>query len=210
MSIPIHGVGPRWRQSFTLPLSRGQHLKSRSRLILCRYYHHDVRPIPLRLPSGHPSLLSLIRSSNNLCFSPFIHNSTARHRVSTRNGGNIYTDEELVTPFYMSTEKLPERRPIGFLRAQVANALKDDHEIQLSKNQRSPWHLWYTRGSDGEQLSVAFAPWVNAEGRRQRTLQMGRMIKEWRQKQLFVDILRGPFVTNSSRKIHDKPLLRLE
>ena len=210
MSFPIHCVRPHWRQSFTLPLNRGQHSKSRSRLVLCRFYHHDVRPIPLRLPSNHPSLLSLIRSSSNLSFSPSIHNSTTRHRVSTRNGGNVYADEELVTPFYVSNEKSSEWRPIGFLRAQVANALKDDHEIQLSKNQRSPWHLRHTGGSDGEQLSVAFAPWVNAEGQRQRTLQMGRMIKEWRQKQLFVDILRGPYVTNSSRKIYHKPLLRLE
>jgi hypothetical protein len=89
------------------------------------------------------------------------------------------------------TLTLPECQPIGWLRPKVVEALKKDHETELRRNQRSPWQLQYASESDGVPLSVAFASWINAEGKQQRTLHMERLVKEWRQEQLFTDILRG-------------------
>jgi len=181
--------GLRWQQSPILFASRGG--ESQARRSLLRFYHAGSRPTPLRLPSEHPSLLPLVLSSSNLRLSPFPHNSIVRHRVSTRKASDVCSDEEFVVPFYVSTLTFPECQPTGWLRPQVVEALKKDHETELRRNQRSPWQLQYASESDGVLLSVAFAPWINAGGQQQRTLHMERLVKEWRQEQLFADILRG-------------------
>lgn len=171
-----------------------------------RFYHHDSRPTPLRLPSDHNSLLPLVHSSSNLRLSPFSHNPTTRHCISTRKESDVYLHEEFVVPFYVSTPVSAGCRPIGWLRPLVAQALKADHDSKLMCNQRSPWQLQHTRESSGLPLSAAFAPWINVEGRQQRTLYMERLVTRWKQENLFADILSGQSLSQKRilNKSHDR------
>jgi hypothetical protein len=183
----------RWRQGCILSSSRREYPIS-CRPFTLRFYHPDSRPTPLRLPSGHNSLLPLVLSSSNLRLSPLSHNHTIRHRVSTRNESNISLDAEFVVPFYVSTPLSPECRPIGWLRPQVAQALEEDHETELRRDQRSPWQF-HRNESDGLPQAAAFARWINAGGQQLRTLCMERLVMRWRQEQLFTDILRGQLLS---------------
>jgi hypothetical protein len=135
--------------------------------------------------------LPVIQSLSNLRLSTLPFSLPGRHHVSTRTESNVFVDDEPVVPFYVSAPltTLHKCKPSGWLRLQVAKALKEDHETEITRNQRSPWQLLYTKESDSLPESVAFAPWTNTE--QERTLRMKKLLEGWRQRQLFEDILSG-------------------
>lgn len=178
----------RWRQGCILPSRREYPIPCRP--VTLRFCHPDSRPTPLRLPSGHNSLLPLVFSSSNLCISPSLHDQTMQYCVFTRNQSNISQDPEFVLPFYVSTPVSPECRPIGWLRPQVVEALEKDHETELCRNRKSPWQFQRNE-SDGLPQAAAFARWINAGGPLLRTLCIEKLVTRWRREQLFPDILRG-------------------
>lgn len=163
------------------------HTRSSSRpSIITSHYHYDSRTTSLKLPADCSSLLPLVHSSSNLRLS----SSATQHYVSTRNENNISVDEENVVPLYVSTpvETSLACRPIGWLRPQVLQALTNDHNKLYKKS------MWdFQHDQNGLLRSVAFAAWVNAGGRHQRTLQMNQLVSEWRHEKLFTDILGGLF-----------------
>ncbi|KAJ3504136.1 hypothetical protein NLJ89_g8100 [Agrocybe chaxingu] len=154
---------------------------------LLRLYHVDFAPPPsLSLPRGHHSLLPLVYSCNNLILPRDTQRPTT---VGTRTAEGDVVNEEHVIPFLLSQDQ--KDGPVGYLRAQVASALEEDHQKHLVSGAASPWDLRYSREQARDLVSVAFAPWVNEGGKYTRTMHMERIVYEWKKHGLFKEILRG-------------------
>jgi hypothetical protein len=94
-----------------------------------------------------------------------------------------------VLPFLISHHH--REKSFGFLRQQVASALEEDHHKHLVSGSASPWDLRYSKDYPKRLKSVAFAAWVNEGGNYTRTMQMGRIVSDWRKQNLFKEVLRG-------------------
>lgn len=152
-----------------------------------RSYHTAVKP--LRLPSGHHSILPLIHECNNLVLPHRLWQSEMDHTIATRIANGSSVDEETVLPLLISHHH--QEKPVGFIRQRVALALEGDHQKHLISGSASPWDLRYSKDSPKRLKSVAFAAWVNEGGKYTRTMHMGRLVSDWRKQNLFKEILRG-------------------
>lgn len=124
-------------------------------------------------------------SCNNLDITKF---PDAQYLVTTRGEDGNNTMSENVVPFFLSNSGGPQQQPLGFLRPAVAKALEDYQKQEPD----SPFNLNYSTGSSGRQLmSVAFMKTVNNGGNVVRTRRMGIVVEEWKDKNLFRDILLG-------------------
>ncbi|KAF9482549.1 hypothetical protein BDN70DRAFT_892455 [Pholiota conissans] len=155
-----------------------------------RSYHVDAAPVaPLKLPRGHRSLLPLVRDCNNLVLPQFPWHSDRSHTIATRKADGRVVNEEAVIPFLVSHDQ--QEIPLGFIRAQVASALEEDHQKHLVSDAASPWDLKYSNEQNKVLKAVAFADWVNEGGKYTRTMHMERLVSEWKKQNMFKEILRG-------------------
>lgn len=174
-----------------------RHARSQSPLGLKRYvahfHHHELArsPAPLKLPPGFTSLLPLILSSNNLVL-PGDPSWPANERYSTGTVGSRTEDRavtltETVVPFFLSHNHASDGgQRLGYLRPAVVRALSEDHEELAA---RSPWDMQLSDA--GNVASVSFTSRVNGEGQSSRTQHMERIVKGWKDRKMFADILGG-------------------
>jgi hypothetical protein len=183
MSFQIDGSIIEWFDLSLTP-NRGRSYTSPRGPMFLRSYCSKARPTVLKLPAAHPTLLPLVLSSSNLEISrgPW-HTPHLRHQVATRTRDNNCVDEETVLPFFLSTPRSPQCRPIGFLRPEVVNALEADHRnLQYSDHSEKP-------------CSVSFASWVNEVGNPARTAHVERLVRRWKKEGLFHGILESVTIT---------------
>ncbi|GLB41827.1 putative protein with domain of unknown function (DUF4743) [Lyophyllum shimeji] len=163
-------------------------------------YHAERRPIPLKLPAGHSTLLPLVLSCSNLVLQEVPGTIIPRYIVGSRTEDGSVHSEETVVPFLLSNPGTSpnaspeERRPVGFLRKEVTEAIVSDHTTSLFSELASPWDVQYSASSRQTGTlpeSISFAPWVNMEGETSRTKHIQGLVKRWRSQGMFADILRG-------------------
>lgn len=153
--------------------------------------HRAYHTRSLQLPSGHQSLLPLVRSYNNLILPHNPGRSETPHviaSVSHMSEGEII-DQEIVVPFLISHD--PFEKPVGYLRHQVVSAIEDDHQKHLVYGSASPWDLRYSNHPTKCLKSLAFADWVNEGGKFTRTMHMEKILLDWQSKKMFKEVLRS-------------------
>lgn len=171
-----------------------------NRRIAFRLYHADATPIePLKLPHGYRSLLPLVHECNNLVLPHVPCHTDKPHTIATRTADGSVMNEEAVIPFLISHDQ--REKPIGFVRAQVASALEEDHQKHLVSDAVSPWDLKYSNEQNKVLKAVAFADWVNEGGKYTRTMHMERLVSEWKKQNIFKEILRGEISVRKQKKI---------
>lgn len=162
-------------------------------ILALRSYHTNsaASARPLRLPSGHQSLLPLVRSCSNLILP---HNNPCQPEtphcvMASRKSEGAISDEEIVVPFLISHD--PSDKPVGYLRPQVVSAIEEDHQKHLISGSASPWDLRYSKDCPTCVKALAFADWVNEGGKFARTMHMERIVQDWQKREMFKDVLRS-------------------
>jgi hypothetical protein len=139
----------------------------------------------------HPSLLPTVLSSSNLITTSRTSTRNGSQRifeVATRTRTGSLGDQERVVPFYMSQLSYAHnKRPIGYLRQEVVNALRAAH---AKAGASSSWSFCHgADATDDETLAVSFANQSCSNA--SRTAVMHELVSGWKSEGLFGDILRG-------------------
>lgn len=179
----------------------------------------DIEPDvhPLTLPSSSWTLLPAVERCDNATLprGPFDATSFRRRsgdqqrsRASHSLPAESVQDEELLIPFFVEEA---DERPIGFLRPKVVEALQADNEHAQSKLKMQPcWKILRIADSERDETrpsgrdienreaspqngiwGVAFAEWLNEEGKDARSEHMDRLCRSWKAQGLFNDELKG-------------------
>lgn len=165
-----------------------------STLTATRLFHHTVQVAQqraLRLPSSHPSLLPVVLSASNLFITP-IPPARDTHiggfNVASRTRSGDLVNHERVVPFY-SSSRLTDRRPVGYLRPEVAEIMLSVHS---EAGEASPWNVMNGTDAYGDKTSAfGFSKEVESQGKGARTMHMEKLVKEWKKLGLFKEILKG-------------------
>ncbi|TDL19666.1 hypothetical protein BD410DRAFT_791785 [Rickenella mellea] len=141
-----------------------------------------------RSKSESTTFLPLVLSANNLLLSRGPYNSpNAIHKVRTRTIDPMLVKEEIAVPFFI-TEPSARKRPIGFLRPGVLEALRE----YQTDGQSSPWCFHYSANRNVEgPWAVSFAKWVNDGGSALRSLHVKNLVLGWKNAHMFDVILNG-------------------
>jgi hypothetical protein len=152
-------------------------------------------PRSLRLPTESPTLLPLVQSASNLLISqgPYA-DPRITHSIGTRGKDESWTNEENVTPFFISSPTA-RSRPVGFLRPNVLSALQSISETYTT----SPWKMHFSPDKQTDRLwAVSFASWVNQGGLNLRSTHMKSLASTWRTSGLFTSVLHGMFLSRTN------------
>lgn len=143
---------------------------------------------PLMLPAGVWSLLSVCTALDNAVlpqgpFGPALHASRVAQAQEEK--------EELLLPFFV---KSSDRKPVGFLRPRVVEALRDDNAHMTKMRSQPCWQVMKVPES-GDAWGIAFEDWLNDEGRETRSEHMDRVTRAWKQETRFPEELNGELVS---------------
>ena len=151
---------------------------------------------PVSLPAGCWTLLPIVDRCDNarLPQGPFGPDATVRvppQRAAGARAGSSQQVERLV-PFYVKQDDV---QPIGFLRPAVLAALLADNEGAVKRRKAQPCWIIQSTSEDAEDRNsihgVAFADWVNEDGKEGRHDQMDRLVRGWKEDGLFAGELKG-------------------
>ncbi|KIJ34821.1 hypothetical protein M422DRAFT_181541 [Sphaerobolus stellatus SS14] len=179
-----HGLGQTLRIGSRLRglrVPQPRRFASAQQVDLAHFYNNHRTPEPVVYPNNHTTVLPLVLRSSNLVVGPIKGN----HIVASRDEhGNVsLSGSEDVVPFVLSGG---DGNLLGFVREQVSKAIVEDHQSQ----ERSPWNVTFAEEAEAP-CSIAFADWVNEMGTPERTKHILRLVQEWKEKEKFMDILRG-------------------
>ena len=124
--------------------------------------YDQLKRRPLVLPSGHFSVLPLVES---ISLNPI----------------TLATCSPLgLTPFYVGSQ---DQRPIGWLKASVVEAIEADNAKLMAIKVRPSFIVLEGR--------VAFSDDCNEGGQEARTEHIDRLVRNWKEQQLFASELKG-------------------
>jgi len=145
---------------------------------------------PLVLPAGVWSLLSVCTTLDNAVlpqgpFGPALHASRVVHAREEK--------EELLLPFFVEST---DKKPVGFLRPSVVEALQDDNAHMKKMRLQACWRVLEVTES-GDAWGIAFEDWLNEEGREARSEHMDRVMRAWKQENRFPEELNGERISRN-------------
>lgn len=159
-------------------------------------------------PHGVSTLLPIIEACDNtsLPVGPFSATwKTLRdeHNSKYKKAPDSLTPLDQLVPFFIaapeaSPEQYTQPQPIGFVRPDVLQAMRDYSTEQASQP------IFNFLGGIEAPWGVSFADWLNAPRGpvtpfELRTQEMTRMVESWREKDMFPENLRGQPVLSTAR-----------